>query len=37
MLRALKARGLRAPRLVIADARLGIWGAVGLVFPTVEE
>jgi transposase-like protein len=37
MLRALKARGLRAPRRVIADARLGIWGAVGLVFPTVEE
>jgi putative transposase len=37
MLRALKARGLRAPRLVIADGHLGIWGAVGLVFPTVEE
>ena len=37
MLRALTARGLRAPRLVIADGHLGIWGAVGLVFPTVEE
>jgi putative transposase len=37
MLRALKARGLRAPRLVTADGHLGIWGAVGLVFPTVEE
>jgi transposase-like protein len=37
MLRALKARGLRVPRLVIADGHLGIWGAVGLVFPTVEE
>jgi len=37
LLRDLKARGLRAPRLVIADGHLGIWGAVGSVFPTVGE
>src|SRR5882724_7367546 len=37
LLRDLKARGLRAPRLVIADGHLGIWGAVATVFPEVEE
>ena len=37
LLRDLKARGLRAPRLVIADGHLGIWGAVASVFPTAEE
>jgi transposase-like protein len=37
LLRDLKARGLRAPRLLIADGHLGIWGAVGTVFPTVSE
>jgi putative transposase len=37
LLRDLKARGLRAPRLLIADGHLGIWGAVGSVFPTVRE
>ena len=30
-------RGLRAPRLLIADGHLGIWSAVGTVFPTVGE
>jgi len=37
LLRGLKARGLRAPRLVIADGHLGIWGAVATVFPEVAE
>jgi transposase-like protein len=37
LLRDLKGRGLRAPRLLIADGHLGIWGAVGMVFPTVGE
>jgi putative transposase len=37
VLRDLKARGLRAPRLLIADGHLGIWAAVGTVFPTVSE
>lgn len=37
LLRDLKARGLRAPCLLIADGHLGIWGAVRAVFPTVGE
>jgi transposase-like protein len=37
LLRDLKGRGLRAPRLLIADGHLGIWSAVGTVFPTVDE
>ena len=37
LLRGLKARGLRAPRLVIADGHWGIWGAVATVFPEVDE
>jgi transposase-like protein len=37
LLRDLKARGLRAPRLLIADGHLGIWGATRTVFPTVSE
>jgi transposase-like protein len=37
LLRDLKARGLRAPRLLIADGHLGIWGAVRTVFPTGGE
>jgi transposase-like protein len=36
-LRELKARGLQAPRLVVADGHLGIWGAVATVFPKAEE
>jgi transposase-like protein len=30
-------RGLRAPRLLIADGHLGIWSPVGTVFPTVRQ
>ena len=37
LLRDLKARGLRAPRLVIADGHLGIWGAVTTIFPEAAE
>jgi len=37
LLRDLKVRGLRAPRVVIADGHLGIWGAVTTVFPEVAE
>jgi transposase-like protein len=37
LLRDLKARGLRAPRLLIADGHLGIWGALRSVFPEVGE
>ena len=37
VLRDLKSRGLRAPRLVIADGHLGIWGAVVSVFPEADE
>ena len=37
LLRDLKARGLRAPRLLVADGHLGIWGALGTVFPLVSE
>jgi putative transposase len=37
LLRALRARGMRAPRLLIADGHLGIWGAVATVFPQVDE
>jgi len=37
LLRDLKVRGLRAPRLLVADGHLGIWGALGTVFPLVSE
>lgn len=37
LLRDLTARGLRTPRLLIADGHLGIWSAVGTVFPMVSE
>lgn len=37
VLRSLKARGLRAPRLVIGDGHLGIWAALRIVWPEVEE
>ena len=37
LLRDLKGRGLRAARLLIADGHLGIWSAVGTVFPTMGE
>jgi putative transposase len=37
LLRDLKARGLRPPRLVIGDGHLGIWGALGNVYPEAQE
>ena len=37
VLRDLKTRGLRAPKLVIGDGHLGIWGALHNVFPGVDE
>jgi len=37
VLRDLLTRGPRAPRLLIADGHLGIWGAVASIFPTVAE
>ena len=33
LLRDLKARGLRPPRLVVGDGHLGIWNALAAVFP----
>ena len=37
LLRDLKRRGLRAPKLVVGDGHLGIWGALTAVFPEVAE
>jgi len=37
LLRDLKARGLRCPRLVIADGHLGLWAALRNVYPQTEE
>ena len=37
VLRSLKSRGLKAPRLLVADGNLGIWSALGEVFPEVAE
>ena len=37
LLRDLKRRGLRAPKLVVGDGHLGIWGAMTAVFPEVAE
>jgi transposase-like protein len=37
VLRDLKARGLRAPRLTMADGHLGIWGALAQVYPESAE
>jgi putative transposase len=37
LLRDLKRRGLRAPKLVVGDGHLGIWGALAAVFPEVRE
>jgi putative transposase len=37
VLRDLKARGLRAPKLIVADGHLGLWGAVGALYPTSAE
>jgi transposase-like protein len=37
ILRDLKRRGLPAPKLVIGDGHLGIWGALATVFPEAKE
>jgi transposase-like protein len=37
LLRDLKSRGLRAPRLLIADGHLGIWAAARAIFPEADE
>ncbi len=37
VLRSLKSRGMKAPRLVIGDGHLGIWGALSNVFPEAKE
>lgn len=37
VLRDLKRRGLRAPKLTIADGHLGIWGALAAVYPESAE
>lgn len=37
LLRDLKARGMKAPKLVIGDGNLGIWGALANVFPEAKE
>lgn len=37
LLRDLVARGMSAPRLVVADGHLGIWAALAAVFPEVAE
>jgi transposase-like protein len=37
LLRNLKARGFRPPRLVVGDGHLGIWGALTAVFPLARQ
>lgn len=37
VLRDLKSRGLKSPRLVVGDGHLGIWEALANVWPQVEE
>jgi transposase-like protein len=37
VLRALKTRGLKAPRLLMADGHLGIWGALAQFYPGCAE
>lgn len=37
VLRDLKKRGLNCPRLVVGDGHLGIWGALGNVYPDALE
>lgn len=37
LLRNLKKRGMRCPRLVIGDGHLGIWAAIRNVFPEAKE
>lgn len=37
LLRQLKARGMRVPRLIVGDGHLGIWAALRNVWPEVDE
>lgn len=37
VLRSLKRRGLRMPKLVTADGHLGIWGALAEIYPDAKE
>jgi len=37
LLRSLKSRGLRIPKLVVADGHLGLWSALTEVYPAVGE
>jgi transposase-like protein len=37
ILRDLQARGMNAPRLVVADGHLGLWGALARVYPQAQE
>jgi transposase-like protein len=37
VLRDLKRRGMKCPRLVVGDGNLGFWGALGQVFPEAAE
>ena len=37
LLRDLKARGMRAPRLFVGDGHLGIWSALSNIFPESEQ
>ena len=37
VLRDLKSRGLNHPKLVVGDGNLGLWGALGQVFPEAGE
>lgn len=37
LLRDLKARGLKAPKLTIADGHLGVWAALASVYPSSAE
>jgi transposase-like protein len=37
LLRDLKQRGLKAPRLVIGDGHLGIWGGIREIYPQSDE
>lgn len=37
ILRDLKQRGIKSPRLVVGDGHLGIWGALANVYPKADE
>lgn len=37
VLRGLKRRGMKAPRLVVGDGHLGIWSALAAVYPEAKE